>query len=166
MTILINFVTQISRMRSRLSLILILLCTVGVAMAQSGQAGDGGDLLQILQETNRNNRITLEMDSLLVANYYKLLTMNKKNSGIRGFRIRIYSESGLGAKEEQQRQKARFLTLFPDIDAYYRYDEPYFKIYVGDCRTRSEALKLVDRIKREFPNTFIVEDYIYPKDAD
>ncbi len=166
MTNLINFVTQISRMRSKLSLILIFLCTVGVTMAQSEQAGDGGDLLQILQESDRNNRITLEMDSLLVSNYYKLLTMNKKNSGIRGYRIRIYSESGLGAKEEQQRQKARFLTLFPDIDAYYRYDEPYFKIYVGDCRTRSEALKLVDRIKREFPNTFIVEDYIYPKDAD
>ena len=166
MTNLINFVTQISRMTFRLSLILIFLCTVTMAMAQSGQTGDGGDLLQILQESDRNNRITLEMDSLLVANYYKLLTRNKTASGIRGYRIRIYSESGVGAKEEQQRQKARFLTLFPDIDAYYRYDEPYFKIYVGDCRTRSEALKLVDRIKREFPNTFIVEDYIYPKEAD
>jgi len=135
-------------------------------MAQPEQPGNGGDLLQTLQETGRNNRVSLEMDSLLVSNYYKLLNQNKGNSGIQGYRIRIYSESGLGAKEEQQRQKARFLTLFPDIDAYYRYDEPYFKIYVGDCRTRSEALKLVDRIKREFPNTFIVEDYIYPKHAD
>ncbi len=119
-----------------------------------------------LQEGGRNNRVKLEMDTLLVSNYYKLLNSNKSSSGIPGYRIRIFSESGVGAKEEQQRVKARFLTLYPEIDAYNRYDEPFFKIYVGDCRTRSEALKLIDRIERNFPNTFIVDDFIVPKNAD
>ena len=119
-----------------------------------------------LQEGGRNNRISLEMDSLLVANYYKLRTSNKNTSGIPGYRIRIYSESGVGAKEEQQRVKARFLTLYPGIDAYNSYDEPFFKIYVGDCRTRSEALKLMDKIERNFPNPFIVDDFIVPENAD
>jgi hypothetical protein len=72
----------------------------------------------------------------------------------------------VGAKEEQQRVKARFLTLYPGIDAYYRYDEPYFKVYVGDCRTRSDVLKLIDKIKRDFPNPFVVDDFIVPKNAD
>jgi hypothetical protein len=135
-------------------------------MAQPGPKGSGEDLFKSLLESGYDNTVSVEVDSLLVANYYKLLTRNKKTSGIPGYRIRIYSESGVGAKEEQQRQKARFLTLYPDIDAYYRYDEPYFKVYVGDCRTRSEALKLLDRIKREFPNPIIREDYIVLKSAD
>jgi hypothetical protein len=137
-----------------------------VLMAQPSQPGSGGDLLMSLQEGGRNNRVTLQMDTLLVSNYYKLLNSNKSNSGIPGYRIRIFSESGVGAKDEQQRVKARFLTLYPDVDAYNRYDEPFFKIYVGDCRTRSEALKLMDKIQGNFPNTFIVGDFIVPKNAD
>jgi hypothetical protein len=161
---LINFVIQYSRMTRFIVFVLCTLCASTVLMAQTSQAGSGGDLLKTLQESGHNNRISVEMDSLLVANYYKLLTSNKKTSGIPGYRIRIYSESGVGAKEQQQRQKARFLTLYPGIDAYYQYDEPFFKVYVGDCRTRSEALKLLDRIKREFPNPIIREDYIVLKD--
>jgi hypothetical protein len=149
-----------------LIVILCTLCTAPVLMAQPGEPGSGGDLLLSLQESGRNNTISLEMDSLLVSNYYKLLSTNKNSTGIPGYRIRIFSESGVGAKEEQQRVKARFLTLYPDIDAYYRYDEPFFKVYVGDCRTRSEVLQLMDRISRNFPNPFIVQDFIDPKNAD
>ena len=89
-----------------------------------------------LQEEEGGDPIQITVDSLLKANYYKFMVENKKESGIPGFRIRIYSESGLGAKEKQQRVRARFLSMHPDIDAYYRYDEPFFKVYVGDCRTK------------------------------
>ena len=163
---MINFVIQNSRMKRFLSFVLYTLFTATVVMAQSGQSGSGEDLLKALQESGRYNTVSVEADSLIMANYYKLLTSNKKTSGIPGYRIRIYSESGVGAKEEQQRQKARFLTLYPGIDAYNSYDEPFFKIYVGDCRTRSEALKLIDKIERNFPNPFWFPDYIVPKNAD
>lgn len=126
-----------------------------------GQTSPGGkDVLEFLQEGGSGGRIRLEADSLLVVNYHKLMVQNSKIRGVPGYRIRIFSESGLGAKEKQQQIRARFLTEFPDIDAYNRYDEPYFKVYVGDCRTRSEALKLYDRIEKKFPNPILVEDYI------
>jgi len=163
---LINFVNQICQMMRFLIIFLCTLCTAPLLMAQSREGGAGGDLLLSLQESGRKGNISLEMDSLLVSNYYKLLSSNKNSTGIPGYRIRIFSESGVGAKEEQQRVKARFLTLYPDIDAYYRYDEPFFKVYVGDCRTRSEVLQLMDRISRNFPNPFIVQDFIDPKNAD
>ena len=62
--------------------------------------------------------------------------------------------------------RVRFLSLYRGLDAYNRYDEPYFKIFVGDCRTRSEALKLNDMIKKDFPNSFIREDFINLKGAE
>ena len=125
-----------------------------------GQAGSGNDLLKSLSGGTERDQVHIEIDSLLNVNYYKLMALNGKVKGVPGYRIRIFSESGIGAKEEQQRIRASFLSKFPDIDAYYVYDEPYFKLYVGDCRTRSEALKLYDRIKAKFPNPILVEDYI------
>ncbi len=125
-----------------------------------GQPGSGEDLLKSLKRGGSQNHISIRTDSLLDVNYYKLLSSNSNITGVPGFRIRIYSESGIGAKEEQQRVRASFLSNFPEIDAYYDYDEPYFKVYVGDCRTRSEALKLYDLIKKKFPNPILVEDYI------
>lgn len=128
---------------------------------QSGRSSSGsGDLLSQLQNGETADQISIQLDSLLMANYYKFMTQNSKIRGVPGYRIRIYSESGLGAKEEQQRVRARFISLFPGIDAYHRYDEPFFKVYVGDCRTRSEAVKLHDQVKKYFPNSFILPDYI------
>jgi hypothetical protein len=141
-------------------------CTAGLIRAQDYQGGAHDDILKELLEEGPRDRVHIEVDSQLVANYHKLISQNMRSSGVPGYRIRIYSESGLGAKHEQQQVRARFLSLFPGIDAYNRYDEPYFKIYVGDCRTRSDALKLHDQISREFPNSFIQEDYINLKRAD
>jgi len=123
-------------------------------------------MLKTLQDQGPGDQVTLEVDSMLVANYNKLIARNMKSSGIPGYRIRIYSGSGIGAKKEQQQVRARFLSLYPDLDAYNRYDEPFFKVYVGDCRTRSEALKLNDRIRRNFPNPFIVPDIIHLGGSD
>ena len=135
-------------------------------MAQGGQISGQGDLLKTLQDGESGDRITLEVDSLLQSNYNKMITKNMRSSGIPGYRIRIYSESGIGAKKEQQQIRARFLSLYPGLDAYNRYDEPFFKVYVGDCRTKSDALKLNDRIKREFPNPIVVPDFINLKPAE
>jgi hypothetical protein len=129
--------------------------------AQSNAPAGSNDILYRLQQESLNGQVRLEVDSLLVANYYRLLEKNRKEvTGVPGYRIRIFSESGVGAKEQQQRVRARFLSLYPDIDAYYRYDDPYFKVYVGDCRTKSEAIKLYDKIVGDFPNLIRVPDYV------
>jgi hypothetical protein len=151
--------------RSILLLILPVL-TLNTLMAQGGPVSGKEDLLRFLQEEGPRDRVNIEVDSLLVANYNKLITRNMQTTGIPGYRIRIFSESGLGAKQAQQQVRARFLSLYPGLDAYNEYDEPFFKVYVGDCRTKSEALKLQDRIRKDFPNSIIREDYIQLKHGD
>ena len=150
-----------NRVISTIPVAICLLFLAGPVVAQTySSSGGEGDLLTRMLENNGGEEITIEVDSLLLANYYKFLTQNKKITGVPGYRIRIFSESGLGAKEEQQKCRARFLSLYPDVDAYHAYEEPFFKVYVGDCRTRSEALLLYDRIKKDFPNPILREDYI------
>lgn len=144
----------------------LLFSVVLVHGQQAQKPGSGGDILAHLQQDETVDQMHIWLDSLLEENYYKFMVMNKKESGIPGFRIRIYSESGLGAKEEQQKVRARFLSLHPEIDAYYRYDEPFFKVYVGDCRTKSEVIKLMDAVKKNFPNSIWVSDYINLKSSE
>jgi len=140
--------------------------TLNTLLAQGGSVSGKEDLLQFLEEEGPRDRVNIEVDSLLVANYNKLITRNMQTTGIPGYRIRIFSESGLGAKQAQQQVRARFLSLYPGLDAYNEYDEPFFKVYVGDCRTKSEALKLQDMIRKDFPNSIIREDFIQLKHGD
>ena len=146
--------------------LIVIIFSVSTLTAQGSSSGYQQDLLYSLQESGSGARVTVEVDSLLVSNYNKLIAKNMQSSGIPGYRIRIYSESGLGAKKEQQQVRARFLSLYPGLDAYNRYDEPFFKVYVGDCRTVSDALKLQDKISKTFPNSIIREDFIILKRGD
>lgn len=88
------------------------------------------------------------------------ITANQRLSGVPGFRIRIFSQSGQTARQNANQVRGEFLKRFPDMDGYLTYDAPNFKVYVGDFRTRSEALKFHKRLSRDFPNAFIVADRI------
>ena len=115
------------------------------------------DILESLREKEVSGQVSIYLDSLLEENYKKHLVSNSKNRGISGYRVRIFSDTGRGAKDKQKRIRANFLSLYPDVDAYSSYEDTYFKIYVGDCRTKNEAILLLERIKKNFPDAFVVE---------
>ena len=88
---------------------------------------------------------------------------DNKTEKISGYRVRIYfdnKQNSRGASEEAQR---RFQANHPGIMAYRSFVNPFFKVTVGDFRTRSEAIQLMQEISREFPAAFIVKENInYP----
>ena len=141
--------------------ILLLLSHCLISPAQQGRDQvRQDDVLESLRKKEANGQVSIYLDSLLEENYNKHLVMNSKTRGIAGYRIRIFSDTGRGAKDNQKRVRANFLSLYPDVDAYSRYEGSYYKIYVGDYRTKNEAILLLERIKRNFPDGFVVEDNI------
>jgi hypothetical protein len=87
-----------------------------------------------------------------------------KRKGIVGYRIRIYSNSGPKAKAGYDRAMAQFAYHFEDIPIYEKFVYPNYKIYVGDFRTESEALKFRKEIEHIFTGAFIVQARInHPK---
>ena len=81
--------------------------------------------------------------------------------GMEGFRIQIYSSSNRNAKEESGKVRAAFMDKFPDIISYLSFAEPaYYKIRVGDFRTKTEATRLFLLISKVFPDAYIVPDII------
>jgi hypothetical protein len=82
-------------------------------------------------------------------------------SGMEGWRIQIYSSSDRNAREESSKVQADFMSKFKDIDSYQLFAEPgYWKIRVGNFRTKTEATGLFMSISKVFPDAYIVPDII------
>ncbi len=86
----------------------------------------------------------------------KHVEINSK-APIKGYRIKIHFGSD---KNKAKEIKAKFISKFPDIAAYEKYDQPNFNIRVGDFRTKLEAYKALKEIQLEFPSSFLVQDEI------
>ena len=77
-----------------------------------------------------------------------------------GYRVRIFFDNKQTARVESEETLKRFESMYHDVVAYRTYANPYFKVTVGDFRTRSEAVKLLERIKGAFPSAFVVKENI------
>lgn len=80
-----------------------------------------------------------------------------------GYRVRIFSDNKQNARGASEAALARFKGMFPGCSAYRTYSNPFFKVTVGDFRTKSEAMRMLQQLKGSFPSAFIVAEQInYP----
>ncbi|MBQ0122637.1 MAG: SPOR domain-containing protein [Bacteroidales bacterium] len=83
---------------------------------------------------------------------------------IYGFRVRIYFNNSQNARSGSQAVAEEFATLHPQMRVYRSYTSPYFKVTVGDFRTKGEAQRFADSIRGEYPSVFLVRETInYPE---
>lgn len=149
----------------KLFLFLLLLDLTGIMAAQSfsgteelfrrGGNDSGAGKLRIIQNP--------AIDTLL--SKYILAQLRVYNdvgyNGMDGYRIQIYSSSNRNAREESGKARAEFISRFPGIASYLLYADPgYFKVRVGNFRTKTEAYNLFLRISNQFPDAYIVPDII------
>jgi hypothetical protein len=93
------------------------------------------------------------IDSLIEADKIKA----ESDPTLQGYRIQLFADSD---RKGAQDMRTKFLQLFPDIDAYLTYQQPYFKVRVGDFRTRIEAYALYKEMLQHFEQVLIVPDKI------
>lgn len=103
-------------------------------------------------------KITIVQDSRIETLLNKKMEVNKKTDGkTAGYRVQIHFG---GDSQEAKKIKADFINTYSDVPAYYIYEQPNFKIRVGDFKTKLEAQKFLKQIKSEFPASFVVEDKV------
>ena len=84
----------------------------------------------------------------------------RKVGEINGYRIQIAAYSGVNSKSQAEYAKNSFNNLFPYTKAYLIYNEPYFKVRVGNYFTRLQAYRDLETIKLTYPSAYIVPDKI------
>lgn len=84
----------------------------------------------------------------------------RKQRGIAGYRVHLYMDSGNRARLNTQRAQADFEKKYPEYRSYIVYEEPYFKLRAGDFRTRLEARRFLEKIRKDYSAAYIVVDRI------
>ena len=124
----------------------------------------GKDIFHAMPLKARGDKADVEIyQSQEVANALRGQVASNSSRMINGFRVRIFFDNKQSARAESEAILKRFEALHRDIKAYRTYANPYFKVTVGDFRTKSEAMEVLSRIKTEFPSAFVVKESIeYP----
>ena len=94
--------------------------------------------IDINEETTRENRRT--------ASGYRILVINSND------RKKVFAA------------KAKIYQLYPDLKPYLLYQAPFYKLKVGNFRTKEEAEEFRIELSRDFPTgLYIVRDIIEVK---
>ena len=104
--------------------------------------------------------ITLNQPSQMEQGYAKYVGSNKYKKR-NGYRIRLFFDNKQSARVESEELEKAFQQQFPLIPTYRSYTNPFFKLVVGDYRTKSDAIKELQKILPFYPQAIVVKESIY-----
>ena len=104
-----------------------------------------------------NGNVTVIEDTMIkvLMEYSDNVAAHKMSTS--GYRIQLASGSN---RKNVLDMKSQFTAQFPDTKAYVEYQQPTFKLRVGDFESRIAAYAFQQQILNSFPNGFIVQDQI------
>ncbi len=111
---------------------------------------------------SQGSRFSVTGDVAVNAMVERHVEFNNRVKTIPGFRVQIASFSGANSKNSAFSLRDRFVIDYPAVQAYIVFDEPNFKVKVGDFRTRLEAYAFLQQIKEVYKG-YIIKDNINPE---
>lgn len=124
----------------------------------------GKDIFLIMPSEQSGDKadVHIYQSARIVSAMRKTVESNKTRPYM-GYRVRIFFDNMQSARQDSESMMEAFEKMYPGVPVYRSYVNPYFKITVGDFRTKSEAMNFLRRIIGDFPKAFIVKESIeYP----
>lgn len=110
----------------------------------------------------RKGSLHLDQDSRVERLMRKQREVFAANKTMNGYRVQIFMEIGNDAISHAEAMKSSFTKAFPELPVYLTYEQPYYRLRVGDFRNRVEAEKYMRLIKPKFNLAFVTADIINP----
>lgn len=108
----------------------------------------------------QNGFLNLQQDQRIDTLIMKHRQICANDSTIDGFRVQIFMELGNDAVRHADSVKKIFEEKYPDVPIYLVFGQPYYRLRIGDFRTRLEAENQYQQIKGDFENSFVTADRI------
>ena len=106
-------------------------------------------------------RLIIVQDPAIDTLINRHILANAAKNGVDGWRIQIYRGGHRTAGDDSNKVRARFMEDYPDISTYRTFDRPnWFKVKVGDFRTREEAATVFFDIVKKYPEAYLIRDVI------
>ncbi len=100
---------------------------------------------------------TIKQDAQISELLSKYKDYNREKEFTEGYRIQImYTD----IREDVYKSKGKTYREFPELPSYVQYEEPYYKLRLGDFKTRLEATYYLQQVTTLYSGAFIVKDKI------
>lgn len=149
------------KMRRILSILLMLFSTAMLFAQEENGGNEIDNIIKRLQEHKPNQgKVVVKQDASITNMLDLHVLQNAKNPGMQGFRIRVFFELGQNARRNSEESMRVFMEKYPGVKVYQSYDNPYWKISVGDFRSRESAQKFYQQLLTDYPKAFIIPDWV------
>ena len=106
---------------------------------------------------NKNKEITSVNEQGIDALIHKYENILKAKNGVEGWRVQLLFKD---KKKVIMQLKIDFIKLYPEIPIYLKHEAPFYKLRVGNFRTKLEAIKIKHQISKNFPGAYPVPEII------
>lgn len=117
------------------------------------------DIFRLLEESSGSGRVKISQTQKVKDAYYMHLDQSSKRK-ITGYRIRIFFDNNQSARGKSEAVASQFAQMYPGVPVYRSYTNPYFKVTVGDYRSKSEAMKMLKELEGLFQSAFLIKETI------
>jgi hypothetical protein len=145
-------------MRRNILFFLLTLFVSGAVMAQTIRPER---FLRNLSEPDPRNgsRVTVALSAELDRRLNREVSLDNKM--VEGYRIYLFRDNSQYGREKAREVLARFREAFPDITGdTLLYQSPDWKVVIGNCLTRDEAVIVFGRVKGLFEQAVIRQERI------
>ena len=148
-----------------LALLAGLLLIQGAAFAQSAVDSTilGADIFSLIGQKGSGSATVNQSQEL--RNALSRHIVSNSNTKMQGYRVRIFFDSDRTARAKSEAIAAGFSERYPGVKVYRKHESPYFKVTVGDFRTRADAQRFASKLSNSgiYPYVFVVKEQInYP----
>ena len=120
----------------------------------------GTTIFQLLDQESGGGKVELVQPQEMEQAYGKYIKANGTKTR-NGYRVRLFFDNKQSARVESEELEKAFQLQFPQIPTYRSYTNPFFKVVVGDYRTKSDAIKALNAILPFYPKAIVVKESIY-----
>ena len=81
--------------------------------------------------------------------------INKMQTSVPGWRIQLVATTD---RRKMESTREAFIRKYPGITIDWQHAKPYYRLRAGAFRTKLEAIRVLDRLKRDYPSAFPAKD--------
>ena len=125
----------------------------------------GVDILSLISQNGSSSGTAFVNQSIEIRNALSRHIVANSSAKLQGYRVRIFFDSDRTARAKSASIAAGFREKYPEIPVYVSHVSPYFKVAVGDFRTRADAQRFASKLTATgaYPYVFVVKEQInYP----
>ena len=144
-------------------LAILLIGTTASAQARVDSTMLGVDILSLIGQKGTGSATVNQ--SIEIRNALSRHIVANSSAKLQGYRVRIFFDSDRTARAKSASIAAGFSEKYPEIPVYRSHVSPYFKVAVGDFRTRADAQRFASKLSASgaYPYVFVVKEQInYP----